>query len=482
MVLRELLASFGLKFDEKAVEHASEKIEDLKKKAEGLLGVIAGGELVRGFAEMIEKVIDTGDELETTASKIGITTDALQEMRFAAKLNNVEAGELDNALFKLGKRAAMAAAGSKTAADGFDVLKISLDGIGEIPTDEIFGKVADGLMSIKDPGEQSRVAFEVMGAAGGALIPILKGGSKGIEELRKKARELGGVMSEKTVKAAAALDEKLKGLAWAFNGVKTAIVEQVLPAVDYLLTKAGGLVHWFRKLEDETSIIKDALLSLGAVATAIGLVLLAPFLPFLLTMLMAGVAVAAVAIGISALRQALNGGPDDSQSWIDAIFGIGTKAKVTTFAVKALRESLLALRDVFSGDLGKNLADYLDANGDHADAARHQARFAGITPFDPNRKTPPKSLFRTAQTDREADRGVFGSIGHFLSSDIPGTESWHLPGSHSPSQVTINNAFQIDGARDPGAVAGEVAQQGAAALTKALADTHDALKQKKPKE
>ena len=64
----------------------------------GVLAGVAGVAAVGGLAVLVKRSIDAADSITKTADAIGISTDALQELRFAADLSGVSVESLDKAL------------------------------------------------------------------------------------------------------------------------------------------------------------------------------------------------------------------------------------------------------------------------------------------------------------------------------------------------------------------------------------------------
>ena len=76
----------------------------------GINGILAGGAL----GLLIKRNIEAADAIAKTADTIGITTDALQELRFAGEIAGVAVGAMDSALQAFGKRVGEARVGTGT--------------------------------------------------------------------------------------------------------------------------------------------------------------------------------------------------------------------------------------------------------------------------------------------------------------------------------------------------------------------------------
>ncbi len=76
-----------------------------------LLGTVGAA----GFGLLVKSSLQATDQLAKTASKIGTTTEALSQLRFAADLTGVATQTMDMALQRFTRRAAEAAKGTGEA-------------------------------------------------------------------------------------------------------------------------------------------------------------------------------------------------------------------------------------------------------------------------------------------------------------------------------------------------------------------------------
>jgi hypothetical protein len=186
----------------------------LRSAAMTLAPVIGGLLGAAGLGKLAKDAIDFGGEIQDAADRIGVGVEALQELRFAARDVGVEQGNLDSSLAKLSVNIGKAASGVKKQVELFDALGISVkDAEGKIrPTDAVLGDIAGALLRIEDPAQRVRVAVELFGRSGAALVPLLAKGEAGIAAMRVEASKTGAVMSEEMVARADELGDELTKL------------------------------------------------------------------------------------------------------------------------------------------------------------------------------------------------------------------------------------------------------------------------------
>jgi hypothetical protein len=109
------------------------------------------------------------------------------------------------------------------------------------------------------------------------MLPVLEAGGAGIEEFRKKAREMGFSLSGETANAADALGTQLEILQDQFGRIAVAIGEALLPAasafVGIMQTIVGRVIEFIRSngaLVVGVTLAGAALLALGTAVGAVG--------------------------------------------------------------------------------------------------------------------------------------------------------------------------------------------------------------------
>lgn len=161
------------------------------------------------------RVLSSLDEIGKTATRLGLTAEALQELRSAAEQSGVASNTLDMALQRLQRRVAEARQGTGEAKAALEEMGIELnDASGAArPLEDILAEVSDRLAETEDAGTRTRLAFKLFDSEGVSLIQMLGRGSKALEDMRDRARELGNVIDNETIDNAEALRTEIDLLA-----------------------------------------------------------------------------------------------------------------------------------------------------------------------------------------------------------------------------------------------------------------------------
>lgn len=157
----------------------------------GAAFVVAGA----GLAAMTTSAMKSIDALAKTADKIGITTEALAGLQFAAEQSGVSTETMNMALQRFTRRVAEAAIGTGEAKGALKELGINAAVLTRLPLDKQMGIVADAMQGVGTQADRVRLAMKLFDSEGVALVNTLAGGSAGLEAMAKEADLLGIAIS-----------------------------------------------------------------------------------------------------------------------------------------------------------------------------------------------------------------------------------------------------------------------------------------------
>lgn len=219
---------------------AQRSVQDFASEAQGVaqavgapFAAVAGAvgfslqSAVTGFAQ-------AGDGLDKMSARLGISAVKLQEWSFAATHAGAAPEDLEDALKDLSEKIAEVAGGDTSdAAQLFSALGISVkDASGKIrPASDIFEEVADAIQRNEDPALRTKMAMVLMGDSGRKLIPMLSGGAQGLDDMAKQAHDLGLVMNEDAVAAAAKMTDHMDDMKASVTAVGHEIGYRLSPVV-----------------------------------------------------------------------------------------------------------------------------------------------------------------------------------------------------------------------------------------------------------
>lgn len=223
-------------------EQEAKRWRDTSVKAAQQFGAIAGTAAVAAGVALVavtKKAIDAADELSKTAQKVGITTEALSGLAYAAELSGVSSETLSTSLSKLNKNISEAAQGSKEQAEAFDAIGVSATNAdGSLRgADKVLADIATKFSSYADGAEKSAIAQALFGRSGAELIPLLNSGADGLEKMRAEAEKLGIIIDTKTGKDAEAFNDTITKLGKSVDALGLGIAKELLPTLQAIADK-----------------------------------------------------------------------------------------------------------------------------------------------------------------------------------------------------------------------------------------------------
>lgn len=198
----------------------------------------------------MNKIAASIDRVAKRASELGILVSELQKLQLAAELSGVSADKLGVGLEKMARQVSDAAQGTGEAVDALKQLGLSAKDLNSLSIDDQFKKIADAFGTIGNKSDQVRIAMEIFGRAGGALVNTLTSDLAGV------AREfdaLGLGITQSQAKAVEAFNDSKTVLGAVFTGVGQKITASLSPVFTNLINnvkefiKAAGGINTISK-------------------------------------------------------------------------------------------------------------------------------------------------------------------------------------------------------------------------------------------
>ncbi|WP_297637244.1 phage tail tape measure protein [uncultured Clostridium sp.] len=228
-------------------DKANKSISDTDKKAEGLgkkflKGVgtvgkwgaaivgaaVAGGAALFGMATKAAGVTDNIDKM---SQKLGMSRQGFQEWEFICSQSGTSIEKLSSGMKGLATKMEDANKGGKSSSAMFKKLGINIkDTSGKLKSQEqVFEESVKKLQEMEDGTEKAALASKLFGKAGQELMPLLNGAAGSVDEMKKKAHELGLVISDEAIDAGVKFTDTLDQLKRSFEAVVTNIGVAVMP-------------------------------------------------------------------------------------------------------------------------------------------------------------------------------------------------------------------------------------------------------------
>ncbi len=234
---------------------------------------------------LTSKVASAGDEVAKTARSIEFNAKAFQEYQFAADRVGVSQETFNQSLGAFGKRLGeLKTRGSGALATQlkemnpalYETLKTTES------TEEAFEIYIQAMRESTDAAERNAMASAGFSRAGLKMGLIAQTSSEEIQRLRKRAEELGYVLSNEDLAAAEKFTDEMTNMQTAMGGVGRLVGAELMPVLSKFFNKFTGFVvenrdrisGWAETIAEKTeaalpSIIKAAK-GIGETMMAVG--------------------------------------------------------------------------------------------------------------------------------------------------------------------------------------------------------------------
>ena len=453
MIVRKLEALFTINTNAIQFKKAASELDNLASKAETVMKAIAGYWAVQALQNLVVNTANAMAEIGKTGEYLGIASDALQELRYAAEKSGVSVDAINDALKELQVRAVDAKSGEGEAAEAFQALGLkSVDAAGKIREPlELLNAVADRLKTMPTQSDRIWIADAIFGDEGSMVIKMLKDGSQGLQAMRHEARALGLVLSTDAISKASRFNQALKKLQNISGSIGKAFAEYLLPPLSWLMEKCAVLSAVFNQMESRASLVRTTLLALSGVLGLLAIKAGIAFGPMILFAGMVLAGIAAIAFIIDDLWVAFKGG--DS-----VLLSLHKKARAF---FGPMEQWLLNLPKAFLAWINQGLSAGFDFI---------QNKFVAFKEW----------LFRIAQSisDRVGElfenlvpdflkKGISATFNHVASLNSPGAQSLNAqlaPQSNithqnrMSSQQNVNVAVNVNSQANPHEIGGVVSK------------------------
>lgn len=174
----------------------------------------------------LKRTVAALDDIGKTADKIGLTTDALQELRTIAESAGIGQGSLDSSLERFNKRLGEAQQGGGAASKVLKQLGLDAGDLASMGLDKALSVTADRIAALEGPTERAAAAAALFGREGVAMVNLMREGSAGMEKMRQEARDLGIIIDEDLIRGAEDAQTKLDLMSRVIGAqLNTALIE-----------------------------------------------------------------------------------------------------------------------------------------------------------------------------------------------------------------------------------------------------------------
>lgn len=211
-------------------------LENIAKVGAAAFGAIAAGAtaataaLVKG----VSSVADYGDNIDKMSQKLGMSAESYQEWSAVMEHSGTSIDSMQASMKTLANAA-------ETGNDAFERLGLSQEAIANMSQEQLFSATIKALQNIDNETERTYLAGQLLGRGATELGALLNTSAEDTEKMKQRVHELGGVMSDEAVKAAAAYKDSLQDMKTAIGGMLKGVTGDFLPAFTQVMDGVAGI-------------------------------------------------------------------------------------------------------------------------------------------------------------------------------------------------------------------------------------------------
>ena len=206
----------------------------------------AGGAIVAGAGAAIAglttalvsgagKTAEYGDNIDKMSQKMGLSIEAYQEWDAIMQHSGTTIDSMQASMKTL-------ATAAETNNKAFEALGISQEELANLSQEDLFATTITALQNVESETERTYLAGQLLGRGATELGALLNTSAEDTEAMRQRVHELGGVMSDDAVKAAAAYQDSLQDMQTAFSSLSRGLLSDFMPGITQVM---DGLTEIF---------------------------------------------------------------------------------------------------------------------------------------------------------------------------------------------------------------------------------------------
>jgi hypothetical protein len=241
------------------VNQAARSMQQMQQSVSGLRGqlstltAISGaqlfGQIASAASQAVRSLISFGqsqaqviDDTSKLAARLGMTYGELAGLALAGDLAGVSMETIGAAVTKADVAFVRAAEGSRTAADAFASIGLSIDNLQGMTAAERFDAIAAAIAALPTEAQRAEAAVQLFGRAGAQLLPLFAGGAEGIAQARAEAERFGLTLTGMQGQNVESMNDAFTRAQAAIQGVVQQVVAYLAPAIDSVTTAFSDMI------------------------------------------------------------------------------------------------------------------------------------------------------------------------------------------------------------------------------------------------
>lgn len=249
----------GANIAEKRAEAMRSRFAAAGKSVAGLGAALGVGIGIAALTNVARGAFEMASALSESAEKVGVSVEALQELRFAAQQTGVSEEQLAVALTRLNKSMGELALGKKGAVDAFAAIGLAADDLKGKAPEEALRIIADALNKLPDVQQRVAIGSQIMGKSFSQLLPLLNGGSKALDSYSEAARKSGIITTEEA--------KQLDDMSDSWERAKLKITVATAKIIAWFDSLEKGVIQWYAFRDKVVGAVGDMVSGIASALT-----------------------------------------------------------------------------------------------------------------------------------------------------------------------------------------------------------------------
>ena len=182
----------------------------------------------------VNSVATYGDNIDKMSQKLNMSATAYQEWAAIMEHSGTSIDSMQASMKTLANAV-------ETGNEAFERLGITQEELAVMNNEQLFSRTITALQNVGNETERTYLAGQLLGRGATELGALLNTSAEDTERMRQRVHELGGVMSDEAVKAAAKYKDSLQDMKTAMGGVMKGITTEFLPSFTNVMDGIAGI-------------------------------------------------------------------------------------------------------------------------------------------------------------------------------------------------------------------------------------------------
>ncbi|MFO0939805.1 MAG: hypothetical protein U0930_03475 [Pirellulales bacterium] len=210
---------------------------------------------IRGMLSEFQKI----DKIQEAAEKLNLTFTELRGLTFAFDENGgLSSEDTNKAIQKLQLNLAEAKQGTGEAFDTLKRLGLDATQLLSVGTVAAIQKIAFAVSQVKDPAEQMKITFDLLGKSGVGVVAGFRDGGEKLKESFEFAQRWLGV-SQEQAQLIASLNDDMGRVGVIVEGIKQAFAAELAPLAKVIVEEITAFAEEFGGVQNLAREFADAL-------------------------------------------------------------------------------------------------------------------------------------------------------------------------------------------------------------------------------